>query len=60
MSKIAVKCLTSSDLTLFTWHFDHTVGSRQIAINLNADIFIKKLYPELFWPKKVGRLFTWT
>ncbi|WP_339474404.1 hypothetical protein [Pseudomonas sp. RL_5y_Pfl2_69] len=55
MSKIAVKCLTSSDLTLFTWHFDHTVGSRQIAINLNADVFIKKLYPELPVLAKEGR-----
>lgn len=55
MSKIAVKFLTSSDLTLFTWHFEHTAGSRQIAINLNADVFIKELYPELPVLAKEGR-----
>lgn len=55
MSKIAVKRLTSSDLTLFAWHFEHTVGSRQIAINLNTDVFIKKLYPGLPVLAKEGR-----
>ncbi|MFJ7796728.1 hypothetical protein [Pseudomonas sp. NPDC096950] len=47
MSKIAIKRLTKSDLTLFTWHFKHMNAGNQKSINLNADIFIEKLYPDL-------------
>ncbi len=47
MGKIAVKRLTRSDLTLFKWHFENINAGKQTAINLNAGIFINKLYPEL-------------
>lgn len=47
MSKIAIKRLTKSDLTLFTWHFKEMNAGNQKSINLNADIFIEKLYPDL-------------
>jgi hypothetical protein len=47
MSKIAIKRLTRSDLTLFAWHFKEMNSGNQKAINLNANIFIDKLYPEL-------------
>lgn len=48
MSKIAVKKLTLSDLSLFTWHFKSTENkNRQTAINLNKNVFIDILYPEL-------------
>ncbi|WP_438282657.1 hypothetical protein [Pseudomonas alabamensis] len=47
MTKIAVKHLTKSDLTLFTWQFKKGNAGNQKAINLNANIFIDKLYPGL-------------
>lgn len=48
MSKLAIKKLTDSDLTFFHWHFVNAKrGGNQKAINLNADIFIKKLFPLL-------------
>lgn len=47
MSKIAIKRLTKSDLTLFTWHFKEMNAGNQKSINLNADVFIEKLYPDL-------------
>lgn len=46
-SKLAVKSLTQSDLTFFEWqHRNRDVG-HQKAINLNADVFIRQLYPSL-------------
>ncbi len=45
--KIAVKRLTASDLTFFEWHFRNKPAGNQKAINLNADIFIRELYPSL-------------
>ncbi|MCF5393021.1 hypothetical protein GIV99_28485, partial [Pseudomonas syringae] len=47
MSKIAIKRLTKSDLTLFTWHFKEMNSGNQKSINLNANVFIDKLYPDL-------------
>ena len=47
MSKIAVKRLACSDLTLFSWHLETQSVGRQTAINLNADVFIHRLYPQL-------------
>jgi hypothetical protein len=44
--RIAVKTLTESDLTLFKYHHRRTAG-KQKAINLNADVFVDVLYPEL-------------
>ncbi|MDO6433081.1 DUF3883 domain-containing protein [Flavitalea sp. BT771] len=46
--KLAIKRLTSSDLTIFKWHHKtlHEAGNQK-AINLNANIFIDKLYPGL-------------
>lgn len=46
MGKLAVKTLTDSDLTLFHWHFLRS-NSNQKSINLNANIFVDKLYPSL-------------
>lgn len=46
LRKLTVKRLTESDLTLFEWHF-RRVDSNQKAINLNANVFIDKLYPGL-------------
>lgn len=45
--RLALKRLTVSDLTLFTWHFRNHRDVRQKAINLNADIFISVIYPAL-------------
>ncbi|GAX35436.1 protein NO VEIN domain-containing protein [Nodularia sp. NIES-3585] len=47
--KLAVKRLTDSDLTFFECHFKNPnrPGGKQKAINLNANIFIDKLYPTL-------------
>lgn len=45
--KIALKRLTASDLTFFKWHMDNHPAGKQKAINLNANIFIKSLYPSL-------------
>lgn len=57
MSKIAIKRLTDSDLTFFQWHFSNVDrGGNQKAINLNADVFINKLYPVL--PRLVETAFT--
>ena len=46
-AKLAIKKLSASDLTFFEWHFRHNNAGNQKAINLNADIFIKELYPSL-------------
>lgn len=45
--KLALKRLTASDLTFFEWQFSNHNAGNQKAINLNADIFINKLYPSL-------------
>lgn len=47
MSKIAVKRLSKSDLTFFTWHFKLMNAGNQKSINLNANVFISQLYPDL-------------
>lgn len=44
---IALKRLTASDLTFFDWHFRQGQSGNQKAINLNADVFIDELYPQL-------------
>ncbi len=45
--RLCVKRLTASDLTFFKWHFLNKNAGNQKAINLNADVFINTLYPEL-------------
>ncbi|WP_299372815.1 DUF3883 domain-containing protein [uncultured Tateyamaria sp.] len=47
--RIAVKRLTQSDLTFVDWHFQQkTFGeSRQKAINLNRDVLVDSLFPDL-------------
>lgn len=45
--KLAIKILTASDLTLFEWHFRNRSAGNQKALNLNADVFVKDLYPAL-------------
>jgi hypothetical protein len=45
--KLALKRLTASDLTIFRWHFHNRNAGNQKAINLNADIFINRLYPSI-------------
>jgi hypothetical protein len=44
MSKLALKKLTGSDLTMFEWHFG---GGGQKSINLNANIFVDQLFPKI-------------
>ncbi|MEM0941187.1 MAG: hypothetical protein AAGI25_15585 [Bacteroidota bacterium] len=45
--KLALKRLTGSDLTLFEWQFRTINKGNQKSINLNANIFVEKLYPLL-------------
>jgi hypothetical protein len=45
--RLALKRLTASDLTFFQWQFVHRNAGNQKAINLNADVFIDMLYPNL-------------
>ncbi len=45
--KIALKRLSASDLTLFEHHFRNTSGTKQKAFNLDASIFVNRLYPGL-------------
>lgn len=47
MRQFAVKRLTKSDLTFFEWHFREHPAGNQKAINLNKDVFIDELYPDL-------------
>ncbi|KAA3645350.1 MAG: DUF3883 domain-containing protein [Chloroflexi bacterium] len=47
MSKIAIKRLTASDLTLFKWHFENLNAGNQKAINLNKNVFVDELFPSL-------------
>lgn len=45
--KLALKRLTGSDLTLFEWQFRNLKKGNQKSINLNANVFVKDLYPLL-------------
>lgn len=45
--RIAIKRLTASDLTVFEHHFRTIEAGNQKAINLNANVFIDQLYPNL-------------
>jgi len=45
--KIAIKRLTRSDLTFFEYHFRTIGAGNQKSINLNANPFTKRLYPDL-------------
>src|SRR5687767_8045117 len=58
VKRLALKRLTISDLTFFDWHFKNNPELRQKAINLNADIFVQRLYPSLpeTEPAKTGRI----
>ncbi|WP_129974039.1 MULTISPECIES: DUF3883 domain-containing protein [Pseudomonas] len=47
MSKFAIKRLSRSDLTFFTWHFKMLNAGNQKSINLNAAVFVSELFPEL-------------
>jgi hypothetical protein len=47
MKKIALKRLTKSDLTFFIWHFQNGNAGNQKAINLNADVFVDRLFPNI-------------
>lgn len=49
MEKMALKKLTHSDLTFFKCYFSNQKEkpSKQKALNLNSDIFVDELYPEL-------------
>ena len=46
-TKLALKRLTASDLTLFEWQFRNRPAGNQKAINLNRNVFIDILYPAL-------------
>ena len=56
--KLTIKRLTKSDLTIFYWHFINHRAGNQKAINLNADILVEKLYPDLdsFAQEQNGKL----
>lgn len=45
--KIALKRLSSSDLTLFEYHYRNTSGTKQKAINLDSAVFVDVLFPGL-------------
>lgn len=45
--KLAIKRLTASDLTFFEYHYRHRPTAKQKAININADVFVEKLFPGL-------------
>ena len=47
MSKITVKRLSASDLTLFDSHFQNTPGTKQKAFNLDRVVLVDTLYPSL-------------
>ncbi|SHH57201.1 protein of unknown function [Sporobacter termitidis DSM 10068] len=49
MEKMALKKLTHSDLTFFKCYFSNQKEkpSKQKALNLNSDVFVDELYPEL-------------
>ncbi len=56
--RLTIKRLTPSDLTFFTWHFKAHPAGNQKAINLNANVFVGKLYPMISEaePSKTGRI----
>jgi hypothetical protein len=47
VDRIALKRLTASDLTFFESLFRTVGAGNQKAINLNADVFVERLYPAL-------------
>ncbi|WP_407353496.1 hypothetical protein [Luteimonas sp. R10] len=51
--KLALKRLTASDLTLFKWHFQNHPAGKQKAFNLDANVLIGELYPQLGEPALV-------
>ncbi len=51
--KLTLKRLTSSDLTLFKWHFQNRPAGKQKAFNLDARILVGALYPALGEPSNI-------
>lgn len=51
--KLALKRLTASDLTLFKWHFQNHPAGKQKAFNLDADVLVGRLFPQLGEPSLV-------
>lgn len=47
MGKLAIKKLTASDLTLFEWQFRNANAGNQKSINLNANVFVDRLFNKL-------------
>lgn len=52
VEKLAIKRLTASDLTFFEYHYQTLRAGNQKSINLNKNVFIDRLYPDL--PARVG------
>ncbi len=48
--KLAIKRITASELSFFKWQYYQKPSSRQKAINLDANVFVEKLYPGLADP----------
>jgi len=53
--KLAIKRLTASELSFFKWQYNQNPSSKQKAINLDANIFVAKLYPGLADPSSPKR-----
>lgn len=51
--KLALKRLTASDLTLFKWHLQNQPAGKQKAFNLDTNILVSRLYPQLGEPALV-------
>ena len=51
--KLALKRLTTSDLTVFRWHFINRPSGNQKAINLDKSVLVDSLFPELAKPGAV-------
>lgn len=51
--KLALKRLTASDLTLFKWHFQNRPAGKQKAFNLDTNVLVGRLYPQLGEPALV-------
>jgi hypothetical protein len=51
--KLALKRLTASDLTLFKWHFQNRPAGKQKAFNLDTNVLVDRLYPQLGEPALV-------
>jgi hypothetical protein len=51
--KLALKRLTSSDLTLFKWHFRAHPAGKQKAFNLDSKVLVGGLYPQLGEPSTI-------